>query len=160
MNALKFQQDTLAAYMKNTSSKSVAWLEKDTDHVVLFLNPAISVNPGPAVALFLHKADVVLDLSKMVSVPSAKSLADKAVVSKVEGNLLTPTEEYRIGSGNKKVRIYQARAWRTGIDQSLLKYFDLATMRLYQMEDRGAILITEKGNSAEVPVGIVMPCRI
>jgi hypothetical protein len=46
------------------------------------------------------------------------------------------------------------------IDQSLLKYFDAATLRLYQLEDKGGILITEKTKGFEEPVGIVMPYRI
>ena len=154
MNALKFQQDILTAYMKDTDrrAKSATWLEKDTDHVVLFLNSVVAV--------FLRKEDVVLDLSKLLHVPSVKPVIDNAMRSRVGNNRLTPTDEYRISSGNKRTRLYQARGWRTGIDQSLLKYFDLATMRLYQLEDRGAILVTEKGNGFEEPVGIVMPCHI
>lgn len=152
MNALKFQQDLLTAHLRDTNKRGAAWLEKDTDHVVLFLNSVVAV--------FFQKADIALDLTKLLHVPSVKPVVDKTVRSWVEDNLLTPTEEYRVQPGNKKVRIYQARAWRTGIDQSLLKYFDLATMKLYQLEDRGAILITEKTKGFEEPVGIVMPCKI
>lgn len=155
MNALKFQQDALTVHMRkgDKDDKSVVWLEKDTDHVVLFLNRAV--------AAFFCKEDVALDLSKLVSVQSVKSMVDKTEASMVKDNLLKPTEEYRVMQpGNKKVRIYQGRAWRTGIDQSLLKYFDSFTMRLYQMEDKGTILITEKNGANEEPVGIVMPVRI
>lgn len=154
MNALKFQQDALTAYMRNIGkdAKSVAWLEKDTDHVVIFLDKVVAV--------FFSKEDVALDLSKLVSVPSVKPMVNKAMTSMVKDNLLKPTDEYRIMPGNKKVRIYQARAWRTGIDQSLLKYFDPFTLRLYQMEDKGVILVTEKNGANEEPVGIVMPFRI
>ena len=152
MNALKFQQDLLTAHLRGTNKRGAAWLEKDTDHVVLFLNGSVAV--------FFQKEDVALDLTKLLHVPSVKPTVDQAVRSWVPDNQLQPTETYRFYPGNKKVRIYQARAWQTGIDQGLLKYFDLATMKLYQLEDKGMILITEKTKGFEEPVGVVLPCKI
>lgn len=151
MNALKFQQDALTAYMRKPDDKRTVCWAKEGEHVLLILHAAVG--------LLLKLDDMVLDTKKLNDVTGFDGV-QRAKRSWVEGNLLTPTEEYRLCPGNKKIRIYQARAWRTGIDQSLLKYFDLATMKLYQQEEKGIILITEKGKGFEDVVGIVLPCRI
>lgn len=154
MNVLKFQQEVLKAYMLTPDSKSACWTRKGEDHLMLILNRNVGI--------FLSNDAMVLNPTKIPEIPaeSGAKIIDPAMKSWVEGNLLEPTEEYRFTSGNKKIRIYKARAWQTGIDQSLLKYFDTPTMRLYQLEERGVILITEKTKGFEEAVGVVLPVRL
>jgi hypothetical protein len=137
MNALKFQQDALKARMTESDDKrTVCWVRKCSTQVALFLHGHVCA--------FIPDEYLILDTAKLEEVPSALRFVESAKRAWTEDNLLTPTEDYRFTSGNKKIRIYKARAWQMGIDQSLLKYFDAATMRLYQLEDKGGILITEK----------------
>lgn len=154
MNALKFQQDVLTAYMRSTTDtkRESSWVRKDDGHVVLFLNAHVGA--------FVRDEDLVLNPAKLNEVQGFAPVVQETLRYWVEGNLLTPTEEYRFQAGNKKIRIYKARAWQTGIDQSLLKYFDLAAVRLYQQKEYGIILITEKTKGFEEPVGIVLPVRL
>lgn len=151
MNALKFQKAALDAYMKKRDKRSACYLKMNDKEILLILSNCVGA--------ILRHDEFMLDAKKLEDTTGFKGF-EQALRGWVPDNQLKPTEEYRFQAGNKKVRIYQARAWKTGIDQSLLQYFDLNTMRLYQMEDKGVILITEKSGAAEVAVGIVSPYRI
>lgn len=153
MNALKFQQDALTAHMRDPDrAQAACWCRKDNNHMALFINGHVCA--------FLPNAEMMLDPAKIKEVPGAVSFVEAAMHAWNTNNLLVPTEEYRMQAGNHKVRIYKARAWQTGIDQGLLKYFDNPALRLYQMVENKGILITEKTKGFEEPVGIVMPCRV
>lgn len=153
MNALKFQQALVEAYIRKPGDiHEAAWLKKDEGHVMLMLKGVVCV--------FMPEKDTVLNLAKLPTVPQFTPVLKNALRTGVLGNQLTPTEEYRFGPGNRKIRIYQGRTWRIGIDQGLLKYFDMATVRFYQQEEKGPILINEKSRGFEESVGLVYPCRI
>ena len=154
MNALKFQQEVLKTYVLKPDNKSACWTRKGKDQVALFLNRHVGI--------FLPNEEMMLDPAKIPEIPaeSGAKIVDPVLRIGVEAHRLEPTEEYRFTSGNKKIRIYKARAWQTGIDQSLLKYFDPFTMRLYQVKEYDVILITEKTKGYEDPVGLVLPVHI
>ena len=152
MNHLKFQQDFLTERAKGSVERNTVWCKKCDTAVALCLNAFVMV--------FVDNKDVLIDLSKFQRADGMERIIQRARTSNVEANLLTPTDEYRLYSRNRKVRMYNARAWRTGIDQTLLKYFDGATMKLYQLEENGTILITERGKGFEEAVGIVLPINL
>lgn len=151
MNALKFQKTVLEARMKHPDAELGCWSREKDGSILLILRPAVG--------MILKPDELMLDTNKLRDVTGYKGFKT-ALRAWVPDNQLKPTEDYRFTSGNKKIRIYQARDWRTGIDQSLLQYFDLNTVKLYQMRDKECILVTEKSGTAEVAVGIVLPVRL
>ena len=153
MNHLKFQQDTLKELIVGNADRRVVWCTYSTDQVAVCLNKFVVV--------IMNREDVRLDLSKIEEMAGLKDIVTRAVRSALTDNLLKPTDEYRLFTRNRKARIYNGRAWRTAIDQDLLKYFDSATMKLYQLEENGAILVTEKTTRGfEEAVGVVLPINL
>jgi hypothetical protein len=153
MNALKAQQDLLASALRardvDNTLRAVCWQEDPHGRGVCLFHRGV-------VGYFIQRDDLLIDTRKL-------PCFDKPLpygFAGIKDNLLTPTDEVRLMPEARKVRIYNGRNGRTGIDQALLKHFELSSMKLYQLKPHGPILVVERQSFGDITVGIVMPYRI
>ena len=152
MNTLKIQQDLLAAAMRSRgadSTGSVRWQNDPHGRGICLFHRAY-------VGYFIQPRDLYLNLTMLPTFDKPLPYGFACL----EVNRIKPTSEVQLFPNNRKVRVFQGGKGRTGIDQALLRHFDKETMKLYQLEPQGPILVVERQHAEDITVGIVMPCRI
>lgn len=151
MNFLKIQQDALKALIKAPKTVNTYSLEDEQG------NPCTFLTINRAAGYIIPDHLLLVDLTgaqTMLALELAELVRPK--------NLLTGTDDYRLGGTARRYEKTDGFLDDVYIKTELLKYFDLP--QLYQDLDKplGMIAVTETDPDDGRPVlaGLVMPCRV
>lgn len=151
MNFLKIQQDALKALIKAPKTVNTYSLEDEQGNPCTFL----TINRAAGY--------IIPDHLLLVDLTGARTMLALELAELVRPeNLLTGTDDYRLGGTARRYEKTDDFLDDVYIKTELLKYFDLP--QLYQDPDKplGMIAVTETDPDDGRPVlaGLVMPCRV
>lgn len=151
MNILKIQQDALKAMIKEPKTVTTY--------------PIVDEQENPCTFLTINRAAgyIIPDHLLLVDLTGAQTMLalDLAELVRPE-NLLTGTDDYRLGGTARRYEKTDTVLDDVYIKTELLKYFDLPQLYQDPYKPLGMIAVTETDPDDGRPVlaGLVMPCKV